>query len=91
MRLCPILLGLIAAAWLGACCVYLIGQFGLFGQERDPLAAVFLVILGQPWVRAIDVAPEAAWPWLAALAPGVNLVVATLFCCALNRRKNHRE
>lgn len=87
MRVCTLLIGFIAAAWLGACALFLIGQFGLFGQERDPLAAVLFVILGQPWVRGIDAAPEAAWPWLAALAPGINLILALLLCRALGRRK----
>ena len=40
------------------------GTFGLFGTERDPLAGVFLLPLGLPWVLAIDLFPEPLWPWL---------------------------
>ena len=29
--------------------IWLVGTFGLFGQERDPLSAVFLLPLGLPW------------------------------------------
>ncbi len=34
----------------------------------------------QPSVRAS--APEATWRWLAALAPGINLIILRLFCAA---------
>jgi len=58
-----------------ALAIFLIGTFGLFGQERDPLSGVFLIPLGLPWNRFIDVFPEALWPWLAAGAPAVNLLI----------------
>lgn len=86
MRICRIILGLIAAAWAVSLVLLLVGTFGLFGQEPDPLAGVFAVILGQPWVRLVDLAPEAAWPWLAALTPGINLALAHVLCRAFHRR-----
>ena len=36
----------------------LIGTFGLFGQEKDPLSAVFLIPLGLPWFIWVDGFPE---------------------------------
>jgi hypothetical protein len=45
----------------------------LLGQDRDPLAGVFLAPLGCPWNRFIDIAPEASSPWLATAIPLVNL------------------
>lgn len=31
-----------------ALAIFLIGNFGLFGTQADPLAGVYLVIIGQP-------------------------------------------
>ena len=59
---------------------FLIGGFGLAGGARDPLAGVFLVPLGLPWNLLVDAAPEAAWPWLGALAPAANLALLALVC-----------
>jgi hypothetical protein len=58
----------------------LIGTFGLFGQERDPLAGIFLMPLGLPWVLWLDRFPEMAWPWLAGMAPLLNLAILTFLC-----------
>jgi hypothetical protein len=66
--------------YLLALAVFVVGTFGLFGQETDPLAGVFLIPLGLPWNRMIDVFPEPLWPWLAAAAPAVNLGVLWLLC-----------
>ncbi len=64
-----------ALAWVVALGLYAIGTFGLFGQQRDPLAGIFLIPLGLPWSRLVDRAPEALWPLLAAAAPLINLVL----------------
>ena len=53
--------------------VLLIGTFGWFGQEKDPLSGVFIVILGQPWVRLVDLLPERNWPIASSLTPIINL------------------
>lgn len=55
--------------------IYLMGTFGFFGADRDPLSGVFLIPLGLPWNRFIDPFPERLWPWLAAAAPLVNLAI----------------
>ncbi|SHG81830.1 hypothetical protein [Marivita hallyeonensis] len=86
MKLCKIVVGLFAALWVFAIVVLLIGQFGLFGQERDPLSGIFLMPLGLPWNRLIDAAPEGSWPWLAALAPLINLVLLSAICRFLGNR-----
>lgn len=72
-----LLWGLILA-YLAALGIFLLGQLGLFGTPKDPLAGVFLVPLGLPWNRMIDAFPEAAWPWLAALAPLLNVLLVAL-------------
>ncbi|OBV10589.1 hypothetical protein I603_1802 [Erythrobacter dokdonensis DSW-74] len=51
-----------------------IGTFGLFGQERDPLSAVFLLPLGLPWNLVGD-RIGLAGPWLPILAPGINAAI----------------
>lgn len=60
--------------------LFVVGAFGLFGSPSGPLAGVFLVPLGLPWTRMLDVFPEPLWPTLAVVAPGVNLVILVLIC-----------
>lgn len=86
MKLCRVIVGLFGLLWLFAIAILLIGQFGLFGQERDPLAGVFLVPLGLPWNLFIDTAPESTWPWLAATMPLVNLILLWAVCRLLGNR-----
>lgn len=85
MRLCRTFVWIFGLLWLLAIGIFLIGQFGLFGQERDPLAGVFLAPLGFPWNRFIDAAPESSWPWLAAGLPLVNLLLLGGLCRLLRR------
>ena len=66
--------------YLVALALFLIGTFELFSQERDALAGVFLLPLGLPWVWFVDLAPEPAWPWLAVLAPLVNIGILAALC-----------
>lgn len=66
--------------YLVALVLLLIGTFGLFGQERDPLAGVFLVPLGLPWVVWMDGLPDALLPWVGIFAPLINLAVLALLC-----------
>lgn len=60
-----------------------ISYFNLFGQERDPLSAIPLVLLGQPWVRFLDPFPEPWRPWLAGLTPVLNLIILAGICRAV--------
>jgi len=66
--------------------LFIVGTFGLFGNPSGPLAGVFLVPLGLPWNRMVDVFPEPLWPMLAILAPAVNLVIIVLLCRCGARR-----
>ncbi len=79
-RLCRIVLVAFAAVYGVALVLLLIGTFGLFGNEPDPLAAVFLIPLGLPWNRMLDAIPEPWLPWLAALAPAVNFAILLGLC-----------
>lgn len=77
-----------AGLYLVALALFAIGTLGLFGSPRGPLAGVFLMPLGLPWNRLVDLAPERAWPWLAALSPALNLILLGLLCRLLRRRRS---
>jgi len=68
------LLALFAAAYVVAGALFLIGTYGWLGQERDPLAGVFLLPLGLPWVVLADRAGLTG-PAPVVLAPLVNLAI----------------
>jgi hypothetical protein len=77
---CKTFLWLFAALYGVALAVWVIGTFGLFSQEPDPLSGIFLVPLGMPWGLLIDLASEPLWPWLAVLAPVINLALIYWIC-----------
>ena len=60
--------------------LWLIGMFGWLGATKDPLSAVFLIILGQPWVRWVDTLPVALWPLGSAATPAINALILYLIC-----------
>ena len=66
--------------YLVALALLLIGTFGLFGQERDPLSGIFLLPLGLPWNQFLDLASEPVRPWFAALAPLLNIGILAALC-----------
>lgn len=79
-KACRIAILVLAAGYVVALFLLIVGTFGLFGQERDPLSGVFLIPLGLPWNLLIDRFAETAWPWLAAAAPAVNLGLLVVLC-----------
>ena len=74
-----------ATLYLLALALWLIGTLGLFGQEQDPLSGVFLILLGQPWVRLVDLLPERIWPIASALMPAINAGI--LYALAVWRKR----
>ncbi len=60
-----------AGLYAFALLLFLIGNFGWFGQEKDPLSGVFLMPLGLPWNILAD---RVGVPGLASglLAPAIN-------------------
>lgn len=83
-RVCRILTGAFALFWVLALAVLAIGTFGWLGQDRDPLSAVYLVILGLPWNRYIEGSSPIAMAMLV-LAPAINLFALALICRLLAR------
>ncbi len=79
-RICKFIVIAFAVLYVAALAVLAVGTFGLFGVERDPLSAVYLLPLGLPWALLLDNVPEALAPWLGILAPGVNLAILVAAC-----------
>ena len=78
--ICRWLTGVFAVAYVAALAIFFVAAFGLFGQPRDPLGGVFLIPLGLPWSLLVDKAPEGLWPWLAAAAPVINILLLVGLC-----------
>ncbi|MBS8228712.1 hypothetical protein [Vannielia litorea] len=74
-RALTILLWVFAVLYVAALALFLIGTYGWFGQEQDPLAGVFLLPLGLPWNLMTGALPEAPRLWAALLAPVLNIVL----------------
>lgn len=80
MRLCRALTNVLLVIYLISLALFLVAVLELFGVEGDAMSSVFLLMLGQPWIRFADYAPEALWPWLLALLPLVNIALLRLLC-----------
>lgn len=57
-----------------ALALWAVGTFGWFGQERDPLAGVFLMPLGLPW-NVLGDREGLTGPALGLLAPAINAAI----------------
>jgi hypothetical protein len=84
--LCKWLIRVFAGLYLLALMILVIGVFGLFGQDKDPMSAVYLVPLGLPWVLWTDGAPDDLLPWIGVLAPLLNLAGLSVLCRLLTNR-----
>ncbi len=80
MRACRPAIGIVGAFYLVALALLPVGTFGLFGQERDPLAGVFLVPLGLPWTLLTDGLSDGLRPWAAVGAPLLNIAILAIVC-----------
>ncbi len=85
---CHWLVRVFGGLYLAALTLLLIGTFGLFGQERDPLSGVFLMPLGLPWILWLDRFPDPMLPWLAGSAPLLNLAILAFLCRHVRRGKS---
>ena len=78
--MCKVLTGGFALLYAIALGLWAIGNWGLFGSERGPLAGVFLVPLGWPWNRLLDSAGDSWRLMLGILSPAVNLLLLLVLC-----------
>lgn len=69
--------------YIGALFLLLIGTFGWFGQERDPLSGVFLLPLGLPWNQFLGALDDSLRPWATAAAPILNIAILKFLCARL--------
>jgi hypothetical protein len=69
-----------AALYALAFALFLIGTYGWFGSPQGPLAGVFLVPLGLPWILGADVVPESLRPAAGVAAPALNLLLLWGLC-----------
>jgi hypothetical protein len=78
--LCRIVVAVLGILYVAVLALFAVGTWGLFGSPQGPLAGVFLVPLGLPWILLIEDVHDAVRPWLAALAPLLNLVILIAVC-----------
>jgi hypothetical protein len=69
-----------AALYALAFALFMIGSHGWFGSPQGPLAGVFLVPLGLPWILWIDGLPESLRPTAGVAAPALNLLLLWGLC-----------
>lgn len=86
--ICRVILVVFGITYVIALGLFLVGTLGLFGSPSGPLAGVFLIPLGMPWVFMLESVSDTLKPWLAALAPDLNLAVLWLICRWVNRSKS---
>lgn len=86
-RVCRFVVSAFFVLYLLALAIFLVGVFGLFGQEQDPLSAVFLLPLGLPWIYFVDAIPGSARAWVAAATPVLNLIILAGLCRAFSGRR----
>jgi hypothetical protein len=84
--LCRAFVYLLAIAYVVALALLVIGSFGLFGSPRGPLAGVFLIPLGMPWVLVAGSLPELLRPAAGVLAPLLNLLLLATACQLIRRQ-----
>lgn len=84
---CRIIVWGFGLLYAGALVLLLIGTYGLFGAETDPLSGVFLLPLGLPWNLLLDGAPDHLLPWVGIVAPAVNLGILMLLCRGRRKRR----
>jgi hypothetical protein len=84
--LCRSVTYLFAGAYAVALALLLIGSFGLLGSPRGPLAGVFLIPLGMPWVLLDDALPDLLRPAAGVLSPLLNLFLLVTVCKLIERQ-----
>jgi len=69
-----------ALLYAAAFALFLIGTYGWFGSPQGPLAGVFLMPLGLPWILWLDALPESLRLAAAVAAPALNLLLLWGLC-----------
>ena len=61
--------------YLFALAVFVVGEYGLFGMPKDPLAGILILPLGLPWILFFDPESNGLGVVEAALCPLVNFAI----------------
>jgi hypothetical protein len=85
VRACTFFLLAFCILYLLAIIIWAIGTFGWFGANKDPLSGAFLIILGQPWARWVDLLPDSLWPIGGIFAPAINASIIYAVCRLVGR------
>ncbi|WP_380052472.1 hypothetical protein ACFE33_08930 [Falsihalocynthiibacter sp. SS001] len=70
-----ILFWALVIGYVAALILLAIGMFGLLGQEKDPLSAVFLIPLGLPWNMFMEGAPDSVLIGVGLFSPLINIAI----------------
>jgi len=81
---CKILIGAFVLLYALALAVFFTGTYGWFGQDKDPLSGIFLLLLGLPW--ALIEFPARYNGYFAALSPVLNIFVLWMICWVVSGR-----
>ena len=79
-RICRYIVIAFAVLYVTAFALFLIGTYGWFGSPQGPLAGIFLIPLGLPWILWIDGLPSTVWPAAAVAMPALNLLLLWGLC-----------
>jgi hypothetical protein len=67
-------------AYVIALLLFALGHWGLFGTPRDPLAGVFLIPLGLPWILLAEYVGDDYVLAVGVLMPALNLILLRFLC-----------
>lgn len=85
-EMCRAILAIFLVLYGLAVLIFAFGIFGWWGAPTDPVAGVYLVLIGQPCVSFVSALPEASWIPGMLLAPALNLAILKIVCKLLARR-----
>jgi len=87
-RPCKFVIAAFLLLYIAALAILVVGTYGLFGAERDPLSGIFLMPLGLPWNHFLSDLPTALLRWVVVTSPLVNVFLLWLLCRAVARRRS---
>ena len=82
--MCRIFIALFTLLYVLALMVFLTGTYGWFGQDTGPLAGIFLIPLGMPWILVNLGDPYDGY--LALLSPIVSIALLWIACQYFSKR-----
>ncbi|MCF6272193.1 MAG: hypothetical protein L3J37_03240 [Rhodobacteraceae bacterium] len=78
--MCKALIWIGSILYVAALGIWIISEYGLFGQDSTAFSGIFLVFFGMPWSMMSNIGPESIWPYLTALTPLINILLLVGIC-----------